>query len=102
MTLPKQRRHADVGHIPAHSTWEPLAASAFYQPPQRIRYGADREITHELIEDAIRDWKRQGNRIRKIRMQMQSAVRGISVKGHSKIVTPAGFQEVDIEAEGDK
>lgn len=97
-----RRRHADVGHIPAHSTWEPLADSAFFQPPQRIRCGADREITHELVADAIREWRRKGKRIRRIRMEMRDAVRGVTVKGHSKIVTPAGFQEVDVEMEGDK
>lgn len=46
------------------SQWEPLPHSAGLQLPVRIRIGADRQITREVVQAAVRRYIKRGGVIR--------------------------------------
>ncbi len=62
MTPLRKRRHADTGHVPARSTYEPLPDSARLHLPVRVRVGADKTITQEVIDKAMREFRAKPKR----------------------------------------
>ena len=86
------------GHIAGLS--EPVADAVYFQPPTRIRDRWDREITHEVIEDAIRRFRKAGGKIRRVH-GIVATVEMQRVGGKSKEFKVVGYHEVDIEADAE-
>lgn len=45
---------------------EPAADARSYDGPLRVRSGADRDITHEVVQAAIRRFEREGGKIQQL------------------------------------